>query len=147
MQLYCFYIKQTYFLHNLITKNTILCWKDNCYLIETLIWFLFSVFKITLKEGDNATIFWSAPYFPEAGAYTIYHTNKANRSIIQVNSNNVTTQNRKYEYLSQPLNSTNITFVIKNITVDDAGYYAGGIKAEDAWSGGGVVLIVPGKSF
>nr|XP_022307624.1 uncharacterized protein LOC111113625 [Crassostrea virginica] len=105
---------------------------------------IYNVSKIELKEGDNATIFWSAPFFPTARAYTIYHTNKANRSIIQVNSNNVTTQNRKYEYLSQPLNSTNITFMIRNITLDDAGYYAGGIKAEDAWSGGGVVLIVPG---
>ena len=56
-------------------------------------------------------------------------------------------QNRKYEYLSQPINSTNITFVIRNITVDDAGYYAGGTKAENAWSGGGVVLIVLGKSL
>ena len=56
-------------------------------------------------------------------------------------------QNGKYEYLSQPLKSTNVTFMIRNITLDDAGYYAGGIQAEDAWSGGGVVLIVPGKSF
>ena len=54
---------------------------------------------------------------------------------------------KKYEYLSQPLNSTNITFMIRNITLDDAGYYAGGTKAEDAWSGGGVVLIVLGKSL
>ena len=92
-------------------------------------------------------ISWTTPFFPRAGHYNIYHTNKENISIIQVTFNNVTTQNSKYEYLSQPLNSTNITFVIKNITVDDAGYYAGGIKAEDAWSGGGVVLIVPGKSF
>ena len=37
--------------------------------------------------------------------------------------------------------------MIRNITVDDAGYYAGGTKAENAWSGGGVVLIVLGKSL
>ena len=89
-------------------------------------------------------ISWTAPYFPRAGAYNIYHTNDENKSIpiIFVTSNKVTTQNRKYEYLSQPLYSTNITFMIKEITLDDAGYYAGGTRKEDAWSGGGVVLIV-----
>ena len=56
------------------------------------------------------------------------------------------TNNNKYEYLSQPLNSTNITFMIRDITLDDAGYYAGGPKAEAASSGGGVVLIVLGES-
>ena len=105
----------------------------------------FPVSKIESKENESVTISWTAPFFPKAGAYTIYHPNKANISIIQVTSNTVTTQNRKYEYLSQPLNSTNITFMIKDITLDDAGYYAGGIKAEDAWSGGGVVLIVLGE--
>ena len=64
-----------------------------------------------------------------------------------VTSNNVITQNKKYEYLSQPLYSTNITFMIRDITLDDAGYYAGGYKTEDAWSGNGVVLIVLGESI
>nr|XP_022304826.1 uncharacterized protein LOC111111928 [Crassostrea virginica] len=106
---------------------------------------IYKVSKIESKEGDNATISWTAPYFPQAGIYTIYHTNKANRSFIQVTSKNVTTQNKKCEYLSQPLNSTNITFMIRDITLDDAGYYAGGLMAESAWSGGGVVLIILGK--
>ena len=57
------------------------------------------------------------------------------------------TQNKKYEYLSQPLNSTNITFMIRNITLDDAGYYAGGTWVGAAWSGNGVVLIVLGESI
>ena len=96
--------------------------------------------------GDSVEISWTAPFFPRAGHYNIYHTNKENISIIQVTFNNVTTRNSKYEYLSQPLNSTNITFVIKNITLDDAGYYAGGIAPASAWSGGGVVLIVLGES-
>ena len=64
-----------------------------------------------------------------------------------VTSNNVITQNRKYEYLSQPLYSTNITFMIRDINLDDAGYYTGGINADDAWSGDGVVLIVLGESI
>ena len=64
-----------------------------------------------------------------------------------VTSNNVITQNKKYEYLSQPLCSTNITLMIRDITLDDAGYYAGGYKTEDAWSGNGVVLIILGDSI
>nr|XP_022305637.1 uncharacterized protein LOC111112440 isoform X2 [Crassostrea virginica] len=106
---------------------------------------IYKVSKIESKEGDSVTISWTAPFFPQAGVYTIYHQNKANRSIIQVTSNTVTTQNSKYEYLSQPFNSTNITFMLRNITLDDAGYYAGGIGTEAAWSGGGVVLIVLGN--
>ena len=106
---------------------------------------MFLVSKIIKNQGDSIEIFWTAPFFPRAGHYNIYHTNKENISIIQVTFNNVTTQNSKYEYLSQPLNSTNITFMIRNITLDDAGYYAGGIAPASAWSGGGVVLIVLGE--
>ena len=98
--------------------------------------------------GDSVEISWTAPFFPRAGDYYIYHTNDKNKSIriMHVTSNNVTTENRKYEYLSQPLYSTNITFMVRNITQDDAGYYAGGTFAEAAISGGGVVLIVLGES-
>ena len=106
----------------------------------------FSVSKIESKEKDSVTISWTTPYFPQTGDYTIYHTNKANRSIIQVTSKKVTPDIKKYEYLSQPLNSTNITFMIRDITLDDAGYYSGGPHTENAWSGGGVVLIVLGES-
>nr|XP_022305662.1 uncharacterized protein LOC111112451 isoform X2 [Crassostrea virginica] len=106
------------------------------------------LFSKTLKTvGELVEISWTTPFFPRAGAYNIYHTNDENKSIpiISLTSNKVTTQNKKYEYLSQPLNSTNITFMIRDITLDDAGYYAGGTKAEDAWSGDGMVLIVLGK--
>ena len=96
--------------------------------------------------GESVDISWTAPFFPRAGAYYIYHTNKKNRSIIQVTYNNVITQNKKYVYLSQPLNSTNITFMIRDITLDDAGYYAGGTWVGAAWSGNGVVLIVLSES-
>ena len=106
----------------------------------------FPVTKIESKEKESVTISWTTPFFPKTGDYTIYHINKANRSIIQVTSKKVTPDIKKYEYLSQPLNSTNITFMIRNITLDDAGYYAGGPREEDAWSGGGVVLIVLGES-
>nr|XP_022304465.1 uncharacterized protein LOC111111660 [Crassostrea virginica] len=107
----------------------------------------YNVSKIIKNQWDSVEISWTAPFFPRAGSYYIYHTNEENNSIpiIVVTSNKVTTQNRKYDYLSQPLTSTNITFMIRDITLDDAGYYAGGTEAAGAWSGGGVVLIVLGK--
>ncbi|XP_078329236.1 uncharacterized protein LOC111112451 [Crassostrea virginica] len=104
----------------------------------------YKVSKISKTIGDSVNISWIAPFFPQAGVYTIFHTNKENsiESIIEVTSNNVITRNSKYEYLSQPFNSTNITFMIRDLTLDDAGYYAGGYRMEHAWSGNGVVLIV-----
>ena len=98
--------------------------------------------------GDSVEISWTTPFFPRSGDYYIYHTNEENKSIpvIYVTSNKVRAQNRKYEYLSQPLTSTNITFMIRDITLGDAGYYAGGTWFGAAWSGGGVVLIVLGES-
>ena len=116
---------------------------------KMLLQYSFPVSKIIKSVGESVEISWTAPFFPLSGYYSIYHTNNENKSIpiISVTSNKVTTQNKKYDYLSQPLNSTNIMFMIRNITLDDAGYYAGGQQADKAWSGGGVVLIVPGKSF
>ena len=98
--------------------------------------------------GDSVEISWTAPFFPRAGVYYIFHTNEENKSIpvIYVTSNKVRAQNRKYEYLSQSLTSTNIRFMIRDITLGDAGYYAGGTWEEAAWSGGGVVLTVLGES-
>ena len=102
----------------------------------------FVVSKIESNVDNSVKISWTAPFFPKAGKYTIYHTNKVNRSIISVYSNDVTLDQTKYEYHSRPLTSTNISFEIKDITPDDAGYYNGGTKTKAAWSGGGVVLIV-----
>lgn len=35
--------------------------------------------------------------------------------------------------------------MIRNTTLEDSGYYAGGVSSEAAWMEGGVVLIVLGK--
>ena len=37
--------------------------------------------------------------------------------------------------------------MIREITLDDAGYYTGGYRMDHAWSGNGVVLIVLGESI
>nr|XP_022311308.1 uncharacterized protein LOC111116600 [Crassostrea virginica] len=103
------------------------------------------VFKVKSNVGDSVNISWIAPFFPRAENYTIYHTGEVNRSIILVNTRGATFDQVKYEYHSRPFNSTNIVFNIMDITREDAGYYNGGTKAEAAWSGGGVVLIVHDK--
>nr|XP_022311879.1 carcinoembryonic antigen-related cell adhesion molecule 6-like [Crassostrea virginica] len=105
----------------------------------------YSVSKVESHVGDSVNISWTAPFFSEAGVYTIYHTGKINRSIIEVTSSSATFVQTKYEYHSRPYDSTNIAFEIKDITRDDASYYNGGVFPAAAWSGGGVVLIVHDK--
>uniref|UniRef100_A0A8W8J2A4 Ig-like domain-containing protein n=1 Tax=Magallana gigas TaxID=29159 RepID=A0A8W8J2A4_MAGGI len=92
---------------------------------------------------------WTAASFPSTGQYHVYHTYKENRTILSVSSSGVNfgdkTQTSKYAYTSRPFNSTNIVFEIRDITLNDAGYYNGGMSADAAWAGGGVVLIVSAK--
>lgn len=92
---------------------------------------------------------WTASSFPSTGQYYVYHTYKENRTILSIRSSGVSyegnTQTSKYTYTSRPFNSTNIEFEIRDITLEDAGYYNGGKSAEAAWSSGGTVLIISGK--
>lgn len=93
------------------------------------------------------TLSWSVPFFPKTGVYNIYHMrNNMNKSIVQFSNNFPKLNQSKYRYLSRPYNSTCISFEIMDITLDDAGYYASGTSATDAWSKGrAVVLIVFGE--
>ena len=106
-----------------------------------------AVSKVESNVGDSVNISWTAPFFPRAGAYTVYHTGNVNRSIIVVTSSGATFDQTKYEYQSRPFDSTNINFTIKDVSRTDAGYYNGGLSPEAAWSGGGVVLIVHGEFY
>lgn len=115
------------------------------------IFFFFSaaVLKIKQKSGKSAKLQWTASYFPTAGQNTVFHMLKSNHPIIHISSTDVLyqgqqNQSSKYVYLSKPHNSVNISFEIRNITLDDAGYYNSGLSTDDAESGGGVVLIVYG---
>nr|XP_034322741.1 uncharacterized protein LOC109617562 isoform X2 [Crassostrea gigas] len=109
----------------------------------------YNVFKIKIKVGDTVNLSWTAPFFPVAGLYIVYHTYRENRTVFRIESSGVSyggyNQSSKYTYLTRPCNSTNIMFEIRDITLDDAGYYNGGSNDEAAWSGGGVVLIVHNK--
>uniref|UniRef100_A0A8W8P3Z9 Uncharacterized protein n=1 Tax=Magallana gigas TaxID=29159 RepID=A0A8W8P3Z9_MAGGI len=109
----------------------------------------YNVFKIKTKVGHTVNLSWTVPFFPLSGQYNAYHTYRENRTILSVRSSGVSyegkNQSTKYTYLTRPFGSTNIMFEIRDITLDDAGYYNGGTTAEAAWSGGGVVLIVHNK--
>lgn len=103
--------------------------------------------KVKVQNGKSAILSWVAPFFP-AIKYEIYHTNNkcTTQKILEVDGKNGPKASKlKYEYLTKPYNSTNITFEIKNVTLGDAGYYNGGVQEDHATSCGGVVLIVYGK--
>lgn len=104
------------------------------------------VLKIKSLVGDTVNLSWTASYFPLTGLYNVYHTYRENRTILSISSSGVSyNQSTKYTYLTRPYNTTNIMFAIRDITLDDAGYYNGGEWTGAAWSGGGVVLIVKGN--
>lgn len=114
-----------------------------------LIFYHILVSKVKAQIGGRAIMRWTASSFPSARQYHVYHTYKENRTILSISSSGVNygedTQTTKYAYTSRPFDSTNIEFEIRNITLEDAGYYNGGMSADAGWSGGGVVLIVSGK--
>eukprot|EP00105_Crassostrea_gigas_P018388 XP_011436498.1 PREDICTED: uncharacterized protein LOC105334657 isoform X2 [Crassostrea gigas] len=103
----------------------------------------YNVSKVKSQIGGRKNISWTAAYFPYTGYY-IYHTNKNRTASIMQVYHEGATLSPKYSYLTRPFNSTNIMFEIRNITLDDAGYYNGGIISDDAGFGGGVILIVSG---
>lgn len=109
------------------------------------------VSKAQIQIGDPVNISWTAAFFPITGQYNVYHTYKVNKTIFQLQNEGILygghNVSNKYRYITRPYNSVNISFEIRDTTVDDAGYYAGGPTADSAWSGGEVVLIVSGKLF
>lgn len=100
--------------------------------------------KVKGRNGESANLSWVAPYFPTAKGYSIYHTNNTTKKILDIDGSG---PSQKYKYLTEPYNSTNITFEIENVTLGDAGYYNSGEQANAATSCGGVVLIVYGESI
>lgn len=106
----------------------------------------YNVSKVKTQIGGTVTISWAAPFFPLFGQYNFYHTYRQQSTIFSIPFDRVYYRrdvlSPKYIYLTRPLNSTNMMFEIRNITLDDAGFYNGGITYNAAMSGGGVVLIV-----
>lgn len=108
----------------------------------------YEVNKVKSLIGKAVNVSWRASYFPKTGIYNVYHSGK-NKTIFQIKSNGTNLSENasltKYIYITRPYSSENISFEIKNITMDDAGYYNGGERLTAAWLGGGVVLIVKDK--
>lgn len=95
--------------------------------------------------GNATKLKWKESCFPKANGLNVYHMYKNDEIIINVRSNGVSSkQLTKYIYLSNPLISDNVEFEIRNITLNDAGYYNSGSTLADAQSVDGVVLIVYG---
>lgn len=101
--------------------------------------------KTKTKIGNRVNISWIVSFCPRSGQYNVFHTYRENITIFSISRSVVSYRKymfTKYTYLTIPFYSTAIMFEIRYITLDDAGYYNGGMTAEAAWSGGGVVLIV-----
>ncbi|XP_062595952.1 carcinoembryonic antigen-related cell adhesion molecule 5-like [Saccostrea cucullata] len=97
-------------------------------------------------EGTSVNISWTADFFPKGGFYYILHRNIGSPSIIITLKKEKVVMSAKYEYQTRPFDSVNISFKVRNITVDDAGYYFGSLSGKESLSRkGGVVLIVFGK--
>lgn len=96
-------------------------------------------------------ILWTAAFFPKTGEYHVYHTYNTSRNIFSIGSSGVRygkdTHSRKYTYLNIAFKSIDIMFKIRDITLEDAGYYNGGTMTEHAISPGGVLVIVFGINF
>lgn len=89
--------------------------------------------KEKVRKGESANLSWDVSYFP-LGGYQIYHTVKNSNVILTVNHNGPRESDIKYQYLTRPYNSTNVMFEIKDVTLDDAGYYSGGETLDKARS-------------
>ncbi|XP_061170406.1 uncharacterized protein LOC133179729 [Saccostrea echinata] len=104
----------------------------------------YNVIIVEAKEGESRNISWTADYFPENDFYRIFHyTHNGSRTRILKITKDKAKSAEKYVYHTRPLKSVNILFEVKNITVEDAGYYVGGVTRND--DDGGVILVVHGK--
>ncbi|XP_062599537.1 uncharacterized protein LOC134261079 [Saccostrea cucullata] len=102
-------------------------------------------------EGESKNISMTADYFPITGFYFIFHEYNGSVSVIIQIDNAFPKETEKYIYHSRPFNSVNILFEVRNITLEDAGYYVGSPSRRrdtvwrNSWTESGVVLTVSGK--
>lgn len=111
-----------------------------CYYF--LIWFV--VLKEKVWKGEFVNLFWVVLYFLYVGYY-IYYIVKNSIVIFIVNYNEVWELDIKYKYFMRFYNLINVMFEIKNVILDDVGYYSGGEMLDKVRLCGGVVFIVNGE--
>lgn len=88
------------------------------------------------------------PNLIQSFGYNIYHSLKKTRTIMQIENSGATYEGNnhspKYVYINSQCPLTSISFEIRNITLDDAGFYS--VDTTDKFSiNRGVFLIVEGK--
>ncbi|XP_062605647.1 hemicentin-1-like [Saccostrea cucullata] len=106
-----------------------------------------NVNTVQSTEGKSKNISWTAEYFPRSGDYKIFHAYIGRPQIIMTVTNTTykTDFKMKYLYHAKP-GSANVLFEVRNISVEDAGYYVGsGSESKAFLSAKGVVLVVSGK--
>ncbi|XP_061170403.1 uncharacterized protein LOC133179725 [Saccostrea echinata] len=112
---------------------------------KLLSYMLERVYTVESMEGESRNISWTAEYFPRSGFYFILHEYNGTVSTVIRIENADPPPTKKYIYHTRPFYSVNILLEVRNITVEDAGYYVGGPAAADAWKGEGVALTVSGR--
>lgn len=104
-------------------KCWVICWLS---IIMYLTLNNFVVSKVKTQIGSTVTISWTAPFFPYHGQYEFYHTHRKHSTIFSIKDDRIfcgiDVLSPKYTYLTRPLNSTNMMFEIRNITLDDTGF-------------------------
>lgn len=105
----------------------------------------FAVIEFKRKIGETVNITWGATTI--VAGYNVYHKNASDK-IIQKDSNAVNIE-RKQSTNDRNLMSSYDSVVmleIRNVTLEDAGYYNGGSSEISVTSGGGAILVVLGMN-
>lgn len=105
----------------------------------------FAVIQFKRTIGETVNITWEASTF--AAGYNVYHKNVRNE-IIRKNSNAFNVK-KKQPTKDRNLMSSYDSIVmleIRNVTLEDAGYYNGGWSENSVTSGGGAILIILGMN-
>lgn len=89
------------------------------------------------------------PNLIKAFGFNIHHTLVKSRPIIQIEKYEVQYKEKnnwsKYVVFREPNTSTSFNLEIKNITLDDAGFYSVGTKEDDSSFDRGIFLVVKGN--
>ncbi|XP_052696276.1 uncharacterized protein LOC128174890 [Crassostrea angulata] len=107
----------------------------------------YTVGKVQTQHGSTVTMEW--PNLIKASGFHIYHTLGETRAIIQIEKSKVKyeeTENKsKYAVNKDPNTSTCINVEIKNITLDDAGFYSVEKTDDESSLDRGFFLVVTAK--
>lgn len=132
---------------HLYSKNSYFIYIFIYLFIYIFIYFFFIVGKVQTQHGSTVTMEW--PNLIKASGFHIYHTLGETRAIIQIEKSKVKYEEKenisKYVVHKDPNTSTCINVEIKNITLDDAGFYSVEKTDDESSLDRGFFLVVTGK--